>query len=300
MKTHFVRIILFAATLFPSAASLASTAHDDASQAAYADGWDDGDNGGVGFGPWSLSFDGDSSALNPIYNDDPHFIDGVGVGPLGANLLGAPAFGLTTDNSVSASTEATRAFAEPMKVGQTFRVDIDSSALEGSARIGNLFELIGTDGVPRYSLRTSLGSADNEWAQNGTPIVIDAGETLRVSIKLTGPDTFSGSVVSSSQNVGTMTLNSSLIGTPGVAIGSLRFLTSGTGSSTDGARELFFDNLELTRADIVPEPTGVSLAAIAAVAAACGRPRHDTSETLSCNHTRARRAQDECTLPIES
>ncbi len=272
MKIQLVKFVLLATVLVQPAAARASTAHDDASQSAYADGWDDGDNGGVGFGPWSLSFDGDSSALNPIYADDPHFIDGVGVGPLGANLLGAPAFGLTTDNSVATSVEATRAFAEPIKVGQRFSVDIDSSGLEGSPRIGNLFELIGTDGIPRYSLRTSLGSANNQWTQNGTPIVIDAGETLRVSITLTSPDTFSGSVDSSSQNVGTFTLNSPLVGTPGVAIGSLRFLSSGTGSSPDGARELFFDNLELTRADVIPEPMSVGLLAIAAVTAACSRP----------------------------
>ncbi len=272
MKIQLAKFVLLATALVQPASAFASTAHDDASQSAYADGWDDGDNGGVGFGPWSLLFDGDSSALNPIYSEDPHFIDGVNVGPLGANLLGAPAFGLTTDNSVATSVEATRAFAEPIKVGQTFRVDIDSSGLEGSPRIGNLFELIGTDGIPRYSLRTSLGSADDGWTQNGTPIVIDAGETLRVSITLISPDTFSGSVVSTSQNVGTFTLDSSLIGTPGVAIGSLRFLSSGTGSSPDGARELFFNNLELTRADVIPEPMSVGLLAIATVAAACGRP----------------------------
>lgn len=278
MKVHYVRFLVVATTLVQSVSALASTAHDDASQAVYADGWDDGDNGGVGFGPWSLSFDGDTNALNPIYNADPHFIDGVDVGPLGANLLGAPSFGLTADNSNSAAAEATRAFAEPMKIGQTFRVDIDSSALEGSARIGNLFELIGTDGVPRYSLRTSLGSSDNEWTQNGTPIVIDAGETLRVSFTLTSPDTFRGSVVSSSQNVGTVTLDSPLIGTPGVAIGGLRFLTTGTGSSSDGARELFFDNLELTRSEIVPEPMNLSLAAIAVMTAVGRRPSRSRRE----------------------
>ena len=203
MKIQFVRFVIVATTLVQSVTTLASTAHDDASQAAYGDGWDDGDNGGVGFGPWSLSFDGDASALNSIYGSDPHFIDGVGVGPLGANLLGDPAFGLTTDNSVSTAAQATRAFVEPMKVGQTFRVDIDGSALEGSARIGNLFELVGTDGIPRYSLRTSLGSADDEWTQNGTPIAIDAEDGLSVSLTLTSLDTFTGSVNSLSQAVGT-------------------------------------------------------------------------------------------------
>ena len=123
MKTHtFFAAAVLALSVAPAAR--ASLAHDDASQAAYADGWDDGDNSGVGFGPWSLSFDGDASELNPIYNADPHFIDGVGVGPLTNNLLGAPAFGLTTDGATSASAQATRSFNHPLLVGQTFRVDI--------------------------------------------------------------------------------------------------------------------------------------------------------------------------------
>lgn len=239
--------------------ALASAAHDDASSSAYADGWDDGDNGGVGFGPWALSFDGDAGVLHPIYNADPHFIDGVGVGPLGANQLGSPSFGLTTDGSTGSSVEASRSFLEPWKVGQRFSVEVDGSALEGDARIGNLFELVGADGIARYSLRTNLGSADDHWIANGFDTEIPAGEAFRLSLTLTGTDSYSGSVHALGGGVGLFAFNAPLIGTAGQAVTGLRVRSFGTGSSADGARELFFDNLSLSRVD-VPEPSGVLLA----------------------------------------
>lgn len=257
MKTQFAGLLSVVIGLNLATAASASSAHDDASQSAYADGWDDGDNGGTGFGPWTLNFNGEASQLNAIYNSDPHFIDGVDVGPLGANQLGAPAFGLTTSSqpsNTSATAEARRDFAEAMQIGQTFRIDIDGSALEGVAEIGNVFELLGADGVPRYSLSTSLGSNSDQWRLNGSNTSIPAGDDLSVSVTLVGTDNFSGSVNSIGGLVGTFSLNAPLGGTAGEPITGLRIATSGTGSSADGARELFFDNLELTRVDVVPEP----------------------------------------------
>lgn len=271
MKLHRPALALLLIVSASSSPVWAAAAHDDASQPAYSDGWDDGDNGGFGFGPWSLSFNGDASELQPVYNSDPHFIDGVGIGPLNANLLGAPAFGLTTDTATTSATASSRPFSNPFQIGQTFSVDIDGSALEGEPRIGNLFELVGADGVARYTLRTSLAGSNEEWTLNGSPTAIAAADALRVSVTLTSPDTFTGSVSSLTQPVGTFSLNAPLIGTAGVEIDSLRFRTSGTGSSSDGARELFFDNLKLT--GVVPEPTTALLITVGGLALGFGRTR---------------------------
>ncbi len=260
MKTCLISLTTVVLALTAGSTLHASSAHDDASQSPYADGWDDGDNGGTGFGPWSLSFDGDASALHASYSSDPHFIDGVGIGPLGANLLGAPAFGLTSDSSTANVAEATRSFSEPMKINQTFKVEIDGSALEGDPRIGNAFELMGADGVPRYTLRTSLGSADDHWTVNGLDTDIPAGDAFSLSFTLTAVDTYSASIFPHVGGFGLFTLNASLGGTAGEDITGIRARTFGTGSSADGARELFFDNLELTRVN-VPEPTTLVLAA---------------------------------------
>src|SRR5262249_57919255 len=64
-------------------------AFDDASDPVYVDGWQSGDNGGTGFGPWDLLFSGEPATLF----HSPQFID---LQPLPGNSLGAPAFGLTT------------------------------------------------------------------------------------------------------------------------------------------------------------------------------------------------------------
>jgi hypothetical protein len=44
--------------LTASAAGAAQLALDNASQPAYGDGWQTGDNGGFGFGPWDITLNG--------------------------------------------------------------------------------------------------------------------------------------------------------------------------------------------------------------------------------------------------
>lgn len=131
-------------------------------------------------------------------------------------------------------------------------MDIDGSALEGSSRIGNVFQLIGADGSPRYTLRTSLGASNDHWTLNGSDSAIEASDAFRVSVTLTGPDTYSGSVSSLTSAAGTFSLNAPLNGGVGEPIVGLRIATTGTGSSADGAREFFFDKLRVSSP--VPEP----------------------------------------------
>jgi hypothetical protein len=52
--------------------AVAGSASDSASDPAYADGWQAGDNGGSGFEPWTFAFSGDPSALA---HAAPQFID---------------------------------------------------------------------------------------------------------------------------------------------------------------------------------------------------------------------------------
>src|SRR4051812_21258524 len=75
-------------------ASAITVASDDASQAPYANGWQAGDNGGIGFGAWTFSFSGN----RPDLLFDPQFVDR---GPLPGDHLGAPTFALTTGARVS-------------------------------------------------------------------------------------------------------------------------------------------------------------------------------------------------------
>jgi hypothetical protein len=66
--THFFRRVartgaFLSATAMSSAMCYAQLAYDDATDPVYDDGWDEGDNGGSGFGPWS--FDGTYDTLDP-------------------------------------------------------------------------------------------------------------------------------------------------------------------------------------------------------------------------------------------
>src|SRR5215213_904034 len=95
-STAVVLAIVFLA--FGSVSNVAfaiTVASDNASNPAYSDGWQAGDNGGTGFGAWTFGFSGTTSQLlHP-----PQFIANA---PLAGNSLGAPAFALTTSDQRSA------------------------------------------------------------------------------------------------------------------------------------------------------------------------------------------------------
>src|SRR5687767_9468367 len=113
--------------LFCQPAFAATFAADDASQPAYSDGWQAGDNGGSGFGGWTFAFSGNGSGLvHP-----PQFIDN---GPLAGNSLGAPSFALTTGDQPNAfeTSEVRRDLITPIAVGQTLSADINGSALSNA------------------------------------------------------------------------------------------------------------------------------------------------------------------------
>ena len=55
-------IICLAMTSLAKPSFALTTASDNASDPAYVDGWQVGDNGGIGFGPWNLAFSGDDGS----------------------------------------------------------------------------------------------------------------------------------------------------------------------------------------------------------------------------------------------
>src|SRR5689334_17143483 len=82
-------------------------ASDNASNAAYSDGWTTGDNGGTGFGAWTLT-DGDGG----------HYV--------GATGLGNNTFGLFNTFQTT-TTDAVRPFTGSLGAGQTFSIDLGFS-----------------------------------------------------------------------------------------------------------------------------------------------------------------------------
>jgi hypothetical protein len=244
---HFIIALFLVVLNIGANPALAVTlAADDASQPAYADGWQSGDNGGSGFGPWALDYSG----LLPGLFHAPQFIDRV---PLSGNLLEAPTFALTTGDRdfFSDTSEARRTFSAPLDIGQTFSMDIDGSALDPAATkfsSGNTVQLFGTDGRERFGLYTNKGFLNDNWIVTGDVSTgIPAATAFHMDFTLATANTYNLTLSPVGGGAPLFTRNgAALTGTAGTGINSLRISDYGTGSSLSGVTELFFDNLMVT------------------------------------------------------
>jgi hypothetical protein len=246
-RQHFTTALLLVTLNIIAYPGLAATlAADDASQAAYADGWQSGDNGGSGFGPWTLEYSG----LLPGLFHAPQFIDRA---PLSGNSLGGPAFALTTGDRdfFSDTSEAQRTFSAPLGIGHIFSMDIDGSALDPAATrfsSGNTVQLFGTDGQERFGLYTNNGFLSDNWiVTDDISTAIPAAMSFHMDFTLATANTYNLTLspIGGGPPLFTRT-GAALTGTSGTGINSLRIADYGTGSSLNGVSELFFDNLMLT------------------------------------------------------
>jgi hypothetical protein len=239
-----LEVICILASACASNSSFGATiALDDASHTAYADGWQTGDNGGTGFGPWTLAYTGVSSGLL----HDPHFIDR---GPQGGNSLGAPAFGLTTSDRdfFTDTSEAVRTLNASIRVGDTLSLDLDGSALESTGLLyskGNTFQLIGSDNQERFGLFTNNGYNDNNWTTHSDVNTgVLAGSAFRVTFTLVTANSYDLAILPiGGGNPLFSQTGVALTGTLDAGITQLRISAYGTGSSTNGSKDLFFRNL---------------------------------------------------------
>jgi hypothetical protein len=239
-------LLLSAFEAVGNSAPAVTIAADDASQSAYADGWQSGDNGGSGFGPWALDYSG----LLPGLFHAPQFIDRL---PLSGNSLGAPAFGLTTGNRdlFSDTSEARRSFSAPLGIGQTVSVDIDGSALDPAARkfsSGNTFQLFGTNGQERFGLYTNNGFLGDNWVVTGDINTgIPAAASFHMDFTLATANTYNLSLLPIGGGSPLFVQTGRVLtGITNTGINSLRISAYSTGSSALGDKELFFDNLMIT------------------------------------------------------
>jgi hypothetical protein len=231
-------------------AESAIVASDDASQPAYSNGWQAGDNGGTGFGAWTFAYSGNNTN-GLLYS--PQFIDTAP--PLPANTLGAPSFALTTNQTDT--SEVRRTFVVPLAIGQTFSADLNGSALNPSApayTIGNTFELLGTNGIERFGLLTNNEYHGGRWTVTGdVDTGIAAGNGFHIDFTLVTANAYDLVLSPVGGGVPYLTQTGApLAGTAGVAINRLRVSNYGTGSSSDGSKELFFDNLVISEPDGIP------------------------------------------------
>lgn len=264
-----------------SSATLTS-AWDNASAGIYSagvNGWDNGDNGGFGFGPWTLDGGGGGFFLaNSTGNNvgDPASNGGndinTTVGPLG-EASGTRAWGLFNNNIGSGVTQAFRSLTNnahnPFGLGlsHTFSFDLDNGNVINGQSVGlslrngsgeNLWEVFFTGGGAEYIFNDSTGIH--------TTGIGFSRAGIHVDFTLTSPTTYSAKIIryeTTSVSGATNTLTGSLMSPGGgqAVIQARVFSAQGVGG---GDNDFFANSFLIT----VPEPTimGLSLVGLLLVA----------------------------------
>jgi hypothetical protein len=192
-----------AATAWSSAVSYAQIALDNALNSAYADGWQAGDDGGFGFGPWNFdgSYDAPPNSIHLI--DDAHPENDIGK---------AWALSLNFENGLA---RAGRRLDAPLSVGQTLSMVVDIPTEHrffkgytlrlntGGSNIcyGGTGCTTGTSPKERFAVWSFHDQSDpNEWGRwrvtpSPNPSFIpfydeDSDAGLRIEFKLTGPESY--------------------------------------------------------------------------------------------------------------
>jgi hypothetical protein len=236
-------VICLAATW--CSASFAAVAFDSAANSAYNDGWQTGDNGGSGFGPWTNTVD-----LGPTKGS--LFIGSSasnGNAPSGNIDTSGKSFGLSAFSF--ATTYAIRDFSGgPLSIGDTFSIAMDNGFVNSGGSVGFM---LGNNLDPynfqafQFLAPNALDYAvfDNDGLHDtGVPITNDG---VTVAVTLTGADTYSVAIN------GTQTLTGTLRGA-NTDLSSVLIYNGNAGSGA--SHDVFFNSMAISS---VPEASSMVL-----------------------------------------
>jgi hypothetical protein len=260
---HFLAFVCL--VLLRTALSAQTVATDNAADVAYhngsdspsGNGWVNGDNGGTGFGPWSIStggansgfFIGDStnngSAGFAYYYDVPMPLttraDATGgINQRHRNANDNRSFGLWANSGQN--SDATRPLASPLQSGQTLRADIDNGFIQTGGAIGLILQ--DASGVARLEVSFTGGAGNYSVIGSSTQQTIHGytGDGLRVQFQLVDADHYRLAIWF--QNDASIeTFTGQLKGTSGATIAALRFFNHNAGSGS--TNDFFFNNLAI-------------------------------------------------------
>ena len=199
-----------------TAGGTVTNAADNASDAAYSDGWNTGNNGGTGFGPWNIqAVEGNSGTF-----------------------IAEEGWGLWSHEG-DHLVEAIRPFNAALGVGQTFSIRMKNGRIwENGGSIGvalrsdtdQVWEIYFNGGDTHYN--TPAGESDIAW----TNIWLD------IVFTLTGVNSYSVDVTPSGGATRTFTGN--LTG----SINNLRAWSyqNGTGDENNHMRDFYINNMKIT------------------------------------------------------
>ena len=223
------------AAVVPSTSLSATVASDNASNAAYNDGWAPGDNGGTGFGSWTLT-------STPAGGFSGSYIGGTAVGN--------PAFGLYSGGNAAATVTALRPFTGGgLTAGQSFGVTIGNTPTINTG--GQLGLSLMSGGTACWTLKFVGGGAN--WLLNDGGNDFDSGQAYAANTSLALTFTYNGGN-SYSYTFGTGSGNNF---TAGVDISNLDGVQFFSVNQGDG-QNIGFNNLS-----VVPEPSTYALLGIA-------------------------------------
>ncbi len=198
---------------------------DDAAQAAYADGWVTGDNGGTGWGGgWTLGASGSGGQF--IANSNAN-----------ATLnITSPAFGLWANGGGSA--DAVRPFSASLQVGQTLSLEFENNGIQAGGSVGfglqnaggtNLIEFYFPGGEANYKVSDSVTGRDTGlgWRNSG----------WNIAFTLTAAATYQ-------MTVGTNVISGTLAASADQGLRRFRFWNFNAGSGGDA--DAFFNKLQIS------------------------------------------------------
>jgi hypothetical protein len=251
------------ATAWTSAIGYAQAAADNASNSVYNNGWQAGDDGGIGFGPWN--FDGS-------YNNPLHFINSSH--PENDN---GTAWAISLDFPPRDLARAGRSFDVPLQVGQTFSIVVDIPTEHrffkgytiklnsggGNICYGGAGCTPGTTPVERFALWSFHDQSNpNEWgrwrvAPSPNPSFIpfydeDSDQGLRIDFKLTGAESYELKMMGLEPG-GMMYTRTGALANPGMgAINWIEFLHYDEATDPALATDIYISSMQI----ISPPTTG--------------------------------------------
>jgi hypothetical protein len=221
---------LLCASILPLSVSADLVASDNASSAAYNDGWQVGDNGGSGFNAWTTINNQSGSGFGGGFLSTNNGNVNIGTG---GNNAAWGVFG----NSGGVG-QAIRPFPMPLVVGQTFNIDMDNQSVDTGGTVGfglrntngnNLFEFFFVGGSSNYTV--------NALNVTGTAPTFTQGG-LRLALSLTSTNAFSLTIDRLSNGLGVdHNLTGNLFANANQQISTLRLFNA------NGGADVFFNSI---------------------------------------------------------
>jgi hypothetical protein len=238
-------------------------AFDSADDPVYASGWNEGQNGGFGFGPWNF----DGTSVNLVYDtQESHEVDnGLKSGTSGSSPFNDIGKAWTIynfngksklpDNPPTGGTDIARAGRSfsPLQPSQTLSVIIDNPTQQaffrgyfvrlngggGSICYGGAACTPGTSPVGRFGIGTFEYFTYGQWFMTDAPSVplfdtdyagqVGTDSGMRLDFTLTGADTFEATMTPLDNPAAAFT-HSGPLGNPGVPIDWIEFTFFNTDS----------------------------------------------------------------------